>query len=205
MKPEDSIKKEAPTHTGEDVSKLHNKNNNSKQQKINLYISGITLEGFVISWVSQNISSDITTLDLGYIGCSAFLIFLCLISMLEAKINIDIYRTSYYLKITGNSYYESCLQKYEDNLLISDEFNYEFRHLYFAIVGTIAAFWPFVMASIRFNEIVITRAAGFHVLVVIIASTFGFVIVPLATRKFRKKIKTNWDTVIRDLQKYSQL
>ena len=183
--------------TKEDISKLNSEINSCLNQQFTSMIGTVTIIGLVVSWVSQRvIVSDPATADIAFLGCLALLVFLALMVVVEARLQIAIDILAFYLRLSGVSVWE----KHHDDFVRLSKNKYGFRftskHLFLGISVLIATVWPFGLSLVVLGRVNFTTIVYFFIAAATLASVFVFALMPQIVHRRIRHIQRTWKEVL---------
>jgi hypothetical protein len=183
--------------TKEDISKLNAEINSYLNQQFTSMIATVTIIGLVVSWVSQKVSTvDPATADIAFLGCLALLVFLGLMVVVEARLQVAIDILAIYLRLSGVSVWE---QQHSDFVQLSKSkygFRFTSRHLFLGTSVAIASFWPFVLSIVAFGRVHFTPTVYFFMAAALLAVIFVFALMPQIVHRRIRHIQRTWKEVL---------
>jgi hypothetical protein len=197
------------TLSKEDIAKIHAEVNIYVNQRVTLLIGAISLVAVVLAWVTQRVNrSDISTLDMLYVGSSILLIFLCLICLLDISFQMSIASLVTYLRLRDASLYEKDHQKYLAYAEMRRRSNSSFvrvtsRGLTFVALGGIAALWPAVIATLVFKADEPSPMSLIHLVMIGIFGLTVFFLTPRYIHYRYRQIEAMWMEVL-SMEKINQ-
>jgi hypothetical protein len=185
-----------PSPTREDVTKLNAEVNEYLNQQVTLLVTAVSIVGVVIAWVSQKIDpSDITTLDVAYLGASSLLAFLAVIAVIEARLDVSIAICTAYLRIKEASIWErdkarfNVVSRYHRRIKLTS------RQTVYLALGGLASGWPAILATVVFRANTISTLSALHIVVSGVFVIVVFKLVPMAVRARIEEIEETWREV----------
>jgi|GEM_PF-4804326 len=181
-----------------DIAKLHAEINNYVNHQYILYVAGVTLVGLVMAWVSQQLNpADFKTLDIAYLGCSAVLLFLCIMNVLDFRLEVGRTICATYMRISGWSIWEKVIEEYKDQSPPKRWLAVTSRHGYYVFLGFIAALWPIALAGVVFRASAPSLLSMIHVGVSIAYAIFTLGVMPRVLLAYVNDIERGWNSVLR--------
>jgi hypothetical protein len=197
MRGKTTTTKSIPKPTSDDISKLNSEVNQYLNQQFNLLIGTVTIMGFVVSWVSQKISvGDANTMNFAYLGCMALLLFLCLMVVVEARLQIAIEILANYLRLSDISVWENQHEAFVQLSQRKYGFRFTSRHLFLGTSVALASAWPFVLSSVVFGRVIYLNTIYFFMGAIVIAFTFVFALMPYVVGLRRRHVIRTWQEVL---------
>jgi hypothetical protein len=183
----------------ESVTKLNAEINYYLNQQYTLLLAAVTLVGAVLAWVTRLVDpAQLASMDSVYLGAASLTLFLILMSIVEARLDVAIAICAVYLRLTGASQWEIDVVRFK--AASRSHASVTSRGTYYLLLGLFALGWPFALSYLTFGQIPLTPIAAAHVVITIAYLTFVFLILPWLVRLRVAEIESAWRQAL-DLQK----
>lgn len=180
-----------------DIAKLHSEINSYVNHQYILQVAGLTILGVVLAWVSQQLKpADFRTLDVAYLGCSAVLLFLCVMNVMDFRLEMGRTICATYLRLSGWSVWESMIEEYKNASPAKRWLAITSRHGFYALLGLIAMAWPAALAWAVFQASTTSWLSLAHIGVCAFYLVFTVWFMPRRLRITITGIELGWQTIL---------
>jgi hypothetical protein len=173
------------------VTKLNAEINYYLNQQYTLLLAAVTLVGAVLAWTTKSVDPlHFASMNAVYLGAAALTLFLILIALIEARLEVAIAICAVYLRLSGASRWEIDVARFKS--LSRPDFSITSRGSYYLLLGIFALGWPFVLSGLTFGAVQLSMFAVAHIVITVAYMVSVFLLLPWMIRLRINEIENTW-------------